>query len=453
MTEEFIRSSILVHGKDKYDYSKTVYVNNLIEVIIICKVHGEFLQLPKTHKRGSGCRECGLITRANKRTMTNEKFIENATLIHGDTYDYSKVVYIKSIENVIIICRIHGEFLQTPNSHLCGAGCRKCADKKNADKQRKTTEQFIEDARKVHGDTYSYSKVDYKTAMENVIITCLIHGDFEQTPNGHLSGHGCRFCAGCYKSNTEEFIEKARNVHGDTYNYSKVDYKTSIIDIIIICPIHGEFEQMPNRHLCGAGCHACGYKMTIFSTEDFIQKAKEVHGDTYNYSKSIYVKMLGKITIICRIHGDFEQTASNHITHRQGCPICIHKTEAKLFEKLVLKYPSLITQFKKEWCKKTKKLPYDFCIPEYKIIIELDGKQHFLQVMNWSSPEEQFKNDKYKEECANQNGYSVIRLLQEDVFYDTYDWIQELCNTIEEIKTSEEITNVYLCKNGEYEHY
>jgi len=648
MTEEFIRSSILVHGKDKYDYSKTVYVNNLIEVIIICKVHGEFLQLPKTHKRGSGCRECGLITRANKRTMTNEKFIENATLIHGDTYDYSKVVYIKSIENVIIICRIHGEFLQTPNSHLCGAGCRKCADKKNADKQRKTTEQFIENARKVHGDTYSYSKVDYKTAMENVIITCLIHGDFEQTPNGHLSGHGCRFCAGCYKSNTEEFIEKARNVHGDTYNYSKVDYKTCIIDITIICPIHGEFQQTPNRHLCGAGCHACGYKMTIFSTEDFIQKAKEVHGDTYSYSKSIYVKMAFKIIITCILHGDFEQTPSNHITHRQGCqkcvnnylsntqefiekskkihgdkyeyhnvnyvnnhvnviitckehgnfeqtphnhlsgngckkcgiiqralqhrtkqyefiekaneihnnkygysnviyinaktnviimcpihgifeqtpdvhlrgcgcykcgrnmtifsteqfiqkakevhgdtynysksiyvkmalkiiitchihndfeqtpcnhlqgngcPMCIHKTEAKLFENLVLKYPSLIRQFKEEWCKRIHCLPYDFCIPEYKIIIELDGKQHFLQVMNWSSPEEQFKNDKYKEECANQNGYSVIRLLQEDVFYDTYDWIQELCNAIEEIKTSEEITNVYLCKNGEYEHY
>ena len=116
-------------------------------------------------------------------------------------------------------------------------------------------------------------------------------------------------------------------------------------------------------------------------------------------------------------------------------------------------YPPLITQFKEDWCKRINHLPYDFCIPEYKIIIELDGAQHFRQVSNWSSPEEQFENDKYKEECANQNGYSVIRLLQEDVYNDTYDWVKELCEAIEQIKSSEGITNIYLSKNGEYENY
>jgi hypothetical protein len=98
-------------------------------------------------------------------------------------------------------------------------------------------------------------------------------------------------------------------------------------------------------------------------------------------------------------------------------------------------------------------LPFDFCIPEYKIIIELDGPQHFQQISNWSSPEEQFENDKYKETCANDNSYSVIRLLQEDVFYDTYDWVKELCETIEEIKNGDEVVNVYLCKNGEYDAF
>jgi very-short-patch-repair endonuclease len=136
-----------------------------------------------------------------------------------------------------------------------------------------------------------------------------------------------------------------------------------------------------------------------------------------------------------------------------GCRKCVNKTEAKLYEKIITIYPSLQTQFKQEWCKRIKHLPYDFCIPEYKIIIELDGVQHFTQIMNWSSPEEQFENDKFKEECANQNGYSVIRLLQEDVFYDTYDWVKELCDEIEEVKSSEVITNVYLCKNGEYEQF
>lgn len=93
------------------------------------------------------------------------------------------------------------------------------------------------------------------------------------------------------------------------------------------------------------------------------------------------------------------------------------------------------------------------CIPEDKIIIELDGAQHFRQISNWQTPEKQFENDKYKETCANNNNYSVIRLLQEDVLYDTYDWISKLCDAIEEIKKGDEIINIYLCQHNEYEGY
>ena len=152
------------------------------------------------------------------------------------------------------------------------------------------------------------------------------------------------------------------------------------------------------------------------------------------------------------LHGDFVQTPDSHI-QGVGCPFCKNKTEGKLYKKVKEIYPSLITQFKQDWCKRIFNLPFDLCILEYKIIIELDGSQHFIQVSNWSSPEDTFQNDKFKEECANNNGYSVIRLLQEDVLYDTYDWIKELCNTIEEIKKSDEITNFYLCKNDEYNKF
>ena len=124
-----------------------------------------------------------------------------------------------------------------------------------------------------------------------------------------------------------------------------------------------------------------------------------------------------------------------------------------MYETMKQIYPMMIRQFKQDWCKRLLHLPFDFCIPECKIIIELDGAQHFRQIRNWSSPEEQFENDKYKEDCANENGYSVIRLLQEDVFYDTYDWVKELCDAIEEVKSSEGITNVYLCQNDEYEQF
>ena len=451
--EQFILEAKEIHG-DRYDYSKVEYVNNLKEVVIICKEHGEFLQLPKTHKRGNGCIDCALISKKIKRTKKPEQFIIDAKDIHGDTYDYSKVEYIKASEKVIIICKEHGEFEQTANDHLSGKGCKDCAIEKNTDKMRKTNEQFIIDAKDIHGDTYDYSKVDYSDAKENVIIICKEHGEFLQLPNNHLRGAGCKICSGCYKSNSDEFVEKAKIIHGDTtYDYSKVEYINVIEKVIIICKEHGEFEQSPNNHLNGQGCQKCGHNMTIFSNEDFVKEAKKIHGDKYDYSKSSYSKMAVRLIIICKSHGEFSQTPSNHIIHRQGCNLCINKTETKLYEIMKKIFPNLISQFKQEWCKNKKSLPYDFCIPEYKIIIELDGRQHFQQVRNWLSPQEQFENDKFKEECANKNGYSIIRLLQEDVFNDTYDWKKELCDAIEEIKTSNEITNIYLSKNDEYDNF
>lgn len=116
-------------------------------------------------------------------------------------------------------------------------------------------------------------------------------------------------------------------------------------------------------------------------------------------------------------------------------------------------YPSIIYQFRVEWCKNTSYLPFDFCIEEYKIIIELDGPQHFKQIMNWKSPEEQQETDLYKEKCANDNGYCVIRILQNDVLNDNYDWLKDLIESIEELNNGDEIANIYLCKNNEYEFY
>jgi very-short-patch-repair endonuclease len=141
------------------------------------------------------------------------------------------------------------------------------------------------------------------------------------------------------------------------------------------------------------------------------------------------------------------------IINGQWCRFCVNKTEYKLYEKIQPLYPSLIQQFKQDWCKNINHLPFDFCIPEHNIIIELDGRQHFEQISNWSSPEEQLENDKYKEKQANDNNYSVIRILQEDVFYDTYDWFKKLCDAIEEIINGDDIVNIYLCENDEYKEF
>ena len=135
------------------------------------------------------------------------------------------------------------------------------------------------------------------------------------------------------------------------------------------------------------------------------------------------------------------------------CPFCNNKTETKLYKFLKDLFPSIIFQFRVDWCKNITYLPFDFCIPEYKIIIELDGPQHFQQISNWKSPQEQEKSDKFKETCANENGFSTIRILQSDVFNDKYDWGKELCGSIEELKKGDEISNIYLCKNDEYTNF
>ena len=145
---------------------------------------------------------------------------------------------------------IPGDFLQRPGNHIrSGQGCPKCAGNIN-----KGSQEFIEEVIKIHGNIYDYSKVDYKNANTKIIISCKIHGDFEEKPYSHLNGHGCSMCSriNSAKKRTlskDEFIERARLVHGDKYDYSKVDYKYSKEDVIIICKIHSDFLQRPGNHI------------------------------------------------------------------------------------------------------------------------------------------------------------------------------------------------------------
>ena len=262
--------------------------------------------------------------RGQKRPRcTTEEFVEKARLVHGDLYDYSKVVYVKASMKVTITCKNHGDFEQTPNGHLDGKGCRTCATMRNAEKViRACAEKFVPAAREKHGDKYDYSESVYISATDVLIIKCIVHGKFEQTPNSHLSGNGCKYCSGCYKSDTADFVRKAIIKHGDKFDYSQVIYVDVTTPVTIICKIHGEFSQSPNNHLNGQGCFKCGHNMTIFNTEQFKEEAKKVHGFKYCYSKSVYSKMGEKLTIRCETHGEFEQTPSNHITHKQGCQQC-----------------------------------------------------------------------------------------------------------------------------------
>ena len=267
------------------------------------------------------------------KKLTTEDFIRRAKEVHGDKYDYSKVDYIDNRTKVCIICPEHGEFWQQPRNHLLGQACPKCAYKTRWESRgRITTENFIKKARKAHGDKYDYSKVEYKGTHTKVCIICQEHGEFLQTPHNHLHSQGCLACSGRKQLTTEEFIRRAKEVHGDKYDYSKVEYVNKSTKVKIICPIHGEFEQIPDNHLHGHGCHKC-VNCKQLTTEEFIHRAKEVHGDKYDYSKVEYINSHTKVKIICPIHGEFEQEPNSHLEGK-GCPNCYHKTKKYKFNLL-----------------------------------------------------------------------------------------------------------------------
>jgi len=248
------------------------------------------------------------------KKLITEDFIAKAKGAHGDRYDYSKVNYVNAKTKIKIICSVHGEFEQTSHKHLTGSGCAKCGIESMVNKRKLTTNDFIIKAREVHGDRYDYSKVNYVNAKTKIKIICPVHGEFEQIPDSHTNkGNHCDKCGGSAKLTTEDFIIKAREVHGDRYDYSKVNYVDNKTKIKIICPVHGEFEQTSSKHLISRGCPLCGGS-TKLTTEDFIIKAREVHGDRYDYSKVKYINSHAKIKIICSVHGEFEQTPSSHLS-------------------------------------------------------------------------------------------------------------------------------------------
>ena len=324
--------------------------------------------------------------------------------------------------------------------------------------QSEKTLKFITKAQAKHGDKYEYSEVNYIGAKDKIRILCKIHGVFEQTPTNHLSGYGCNLCANNKRIDTAEFIKRAKAVHGERYDYSKSVYVNADTPLIVICAKHGEFTPRPDFHINRkTGCPLCngGSKG---NTVNFIEECKKIHGDKYDYSKVLYKNNRTPVIIICSKHGEFYQIPYCHSisTKRHGCPHCINKTEFGMYQTLKPLLPNIIHQYKVEWCKNRQYLPFDFCIPDLKTIIELDGEQHFKQVAKWRSPERQLQTDMYKMKCANNNGFNVIRVMHSCVNGNTTGgrWLDLLLGHIEQIKHSKAgtIQNFYVCEGSKYNY-
>jgi very-short-patch-repair endonuclease len=307
-----------------------------------------------------------------------------------------------------------------------------------ATKYRVDLESFIQQAKSLHGEKYDYSRVEISQRHVKVEIVCPDHGSFWQTPHNHTYGLG-QGCAKCGRlratskpqmGSNLDFIHRAEEVHGKKYDYSKVEYFSRKIAILIGCLDHGFFQQSPASHLQGSGCPECsklkmakGAASVRRTSETFIAKAQKVHGDRYDYSNTNYVQVHTKVWISCREHGPFQRTPSDHV-RGSGCPKCIGSSGElhiiDLLTKLGIKFE---TQKTFEGCVSAtsgRPLKFDFYLPESNLLLEYDGEQHFRPAA-WQKnqdPDEQLAGIQARDEIKNQfcleRGRRLVRISYKD---------------------------------------
>jgi len=211
-----------------------------------------------------------------------DEFKKRAIEIHGEKYHYNESSYNGMANKIEITCPIHGTFLQKARLHINGCGCPKCAIEQSSEKQKFKQDYIIKRFMEIHNSFYSYEKFKYNGMNKKSVVTCPIHGDFEIMPSKHINGRGCSKCSGKSRLTTEEFINNAKSVHGDKYDYSKVDYINAITKVCIICPIHGEFWQIPHNHVNGEqGCPICNFS----HLESKVKKFLDGHNIKYEFQK------------------------------------------------------------------------------------------------------------------------------------------------------------------------
>jgi hypothetical protein len=256
--EQLIIDFVAKHGKIRYDYSNVVFARTRDKVIIGCNECGlKFSQLPSDHKRGRGCPNCALLSMGKWNLLTNEDFQIKANLKHNFKYIYLSP-YINSESSIDIKCPDHDIFTQIAGNHLMGQGCPICVGK-----GKWTNDRFEKECRKIFGDLYDYSLVEYRNSNTPVNIVCKIHGSFKQKPKHHLMGHGCQYCgllkkAAHTRKTTKEFIEEATKLFGELYDYSYTIYEHCNELILIKCKkCEIIFSRTPSYHLRGYGCPRC----------------------------------------------------------------------------------------------------------------------------------------------------------------------------------------------------
>lgn len=366
--------------------------------------------------------------------MDKSEFLRKAEITHGNKYSYNEVNYVSPYEKVTIGCPDHGMFEQKPYAHMRGAVCPKCSALKKANLLKLPIDRFIEKARKLHGNLYNYSQVQYLNNRDFIDIECPKHGMFQQRVSAHLQGYGCCDCANeKRKYSTEEFIRRSNLVHNNKYDYSNVSYTHSKTSVRIRCPKHGEFSQIPNMHLLGSGCPLCSNNVRRLTQEEFISKCKFVHNEKYDYSKVVYVGCREKVVITCKNHGDFSQIPNSHL-NGSGCPYCNASKGERAIENILeqkgIKYireyklPEIVERFE-----------YDFYLPDRNILIEFQGIQHYKSIPYFGGEDALAytkRNDRFKRDFARLFKYRLVELNYKQLkFLSTKEFEELVLNIID----------------------
>lgn len=325
----------------------------------------------------------------SRRKTAESRFWEVAQSIHKDL-DFSKFVYGGALESCTVTCPEHGDFTTKPTYLVSGAGCPACGrlkTKKAAAGRKLGIDGFIAKAREVHGDTYEYPvDQEYEGNKGKLKIICHKHGPFMQKANNHLSGKGCYECSNDTKRSrsaavselTKLGLEDRLRASNDYWQYDTSTYVGLGKPMRCVCPDHGEFSSRPGNLLYGRGCPGCGeqkHKDHMLSrrltTEEWIARAKEKHGDRYCYTESIYVSESEKVTVKCRVHGPF-RTGGDHIYQSTNCPACsIHESKG---ERAVSQFLSIFASVVKRDRTILRPKEIDIYLPDHKLAVEYCGE-------------------------------------------------------------------------------
>jgi predicted Zn-ribbon and HTH transcriptional regulator len=390
---EFLKRMNVVFA-GQYDFSKSVYVKALEKLEVVCPTHGSFFAKPNSLYRGSGCPKCAVDKVGRKSRLRLEDVKKDLLRIHGDKITFPKIEteFVDSHSKLTVNCNVHGESGKVSVQELKKtSGCPKCGYLARSNNIRITSEGFKKRVSEKHGVSLIPHMHTYTSLSADVRVSCLKHGAFTTKASSLYRGYGCKKCAneanGKKRSFSEDEIRRA--LVGKPVSLIRL-YKTKRgTQALMLCQEHGEYKTQAASIMAGRGCLKCSAKIrglkTVVCFDEFISRAKVIHGDKYTYCRDRYTSISEGVVVTCKDHGEFTQRGSDHIHKGSGCPACGVLKDSKP----QIEISKFIERFGYETVRNYKfsdsKHEIDVFIPELKIAIEYNGIYFHTQQFRKSS--------------------------------------------------------------------